>query len=181
METAWVCGELSYALTYLAFVTSRNCNTWDERGRWRSGNTSCLWHFRRLLDTVPCQAAPALRSLFSLGYLLFHLFIYNRTVLLGFLPWEIRVAFLGESQLRQSRATQPTVRAGCFSVSIIQRVSDMDYGIFNGRTDAKACGCTRGCTDTVRESALKADCGRKLPCRTGESNLRERHAGPTFY
>ena len=29
--------------------------------------------------------------------------------------------FPGESQLRQSRATQPTVHAGCFSVSIIHR------------------------------------------------------------
>ena len=40
---------------------------------------------------------------------------------MGFLPWEIRVAFPGESQLRQSRATQPTVHAGCSSVSIIHR------------------------------------------------------------
>ena len=38
---------------------------------------------------------------------------------MGFLPWGIRVAFLGESQVRQSGATQPTVHAGCFSVSII--------------------------------------------------------------
>ena len=29
------------------------------------------------------------------------------------------------------------------------------------RTDVNACGCTRGCTDTVRESALKPDSGRK--------------------
>ena len=40
---------------------------------------------------------------------------------MGILPWEIRVAFLRESHLRQSRATQPTVHAGCFSVSIIHR------------------------------------------------------------
>ena len=33
----------------------------------------------------------------------------------------------------------------------------MDYGIFNVRTDVNACDCTRGCTDTVRDSALKAD------------------------
>ena len=33
------------------------------------------------------------------------------------------------------------------------------------------------CTDTVRESALKVDAGRKIPCRTGESNLRRRRAG----
>ena len=40
---------------------------------------------------------------------------------MGFLPWEIRVAFLWESKLRQCRATQPTVHAGCFIVSIINR------------------------------------------------------------
>ena len=32
--------------------------------------------------------------------------------------------------------------------------SDMNYRIFNVRTDVNACDCTRGCTDTVRESAL---------------------------
>ena len=37
------------------------------------------------------------------------------------------------------------------------------------------------CTDTVKESALKFDSGREIPCRTGESNLRQRHAGPTIY
>ena len=40
---------------------------------------------------------------------------------MGFFPCEIRLAFPGESQLPRSRATQPTVHAGCFSVSIIQR------------------------------------------------------------
>ena len=38
---------------------------------------------------------------------------------LEFLLWATRVAFLGKSQLRQSRATQLKVRAGCLSVSII--------------------------------------------------------------
>ena len=46
---------------------------------------------------------------------------YNCVVPLGFIPWEIRVAFPGESQLRQSRATQPRVHAGCFCVSIIHQ------------------------------------------------------------
>ena len=32
---------------------------------------------------------------------------------------------------------------------------DMDYRIFNVRTDVNACDCTGGCADTVRESALK--------------------------
>ena len=38
-----------------------------------------------------------------------------------------------------------------------------------------------GCTDTVGESALKVDSGRKIPCRTGESNLPQRRAGSTLY
>ena len=42
----------------------------------------------------------------------------------------------------------------------------MDPGIFNVRTDINACECTRGCTDTVKESAMKVDSGRKIPCRT---------------
>ena len=46
-------------------------------------------------------------------------------------------------------------------------------GIFNVRTDVNAC--------TVRESALKVDSGRKLACRTRESNLSQRRAGPTLY
>ena len=55
--------------------------------------------------------------------------------------------------------------------------SDMDYRIFKVRTDVSARDCTRGCTDTVRESALKVDSGRKIPCRTGES--KERQLVPT--
>ena len=57
----------------------------------------------------------------------------------------------------------------------------MDYGIFNVRTDVNACHCTRGCTDTVKESALKVHCGRKIPCRTGESNQPWQRTGPMLY
>ena len=94
----------------------------------------------------------------------------------------IRVAFPGESQLRQSRATQPTMHAGCFVVVVCVCLhnppnSDMDDRIFNVHTYVKACDCTRGCTgtDTVRESALKVD-----PWKIGDSNLRHRRAGPTL-
>ena len=38
-----------------------------------------------------------------------------------------------------------------------------------------------GCTDMARECALKVDSGRKIPCRTGESNLRQRRAGPPLH
>ena len=66
----------------------------------------------------------------------------------------------GESQLRQCCATQPRVHTWCFSVSVIHRPnSDMDYGNFNVPSDENACDCARGCTDTVRESALKVDWG----------------------
>ena len=57
----------------------------------------------------------------------------------------------------------------CFSVSIIHRIR------------VNACDCTRWCTNTVRESALKVDFGRKVPCCTGESNLRQQRASPTLY
>ena len=35
--------------------------------------------------------------------------------------------------------------------------------------------------DTVREFARKIDSGRKIPWRTGKSNLPRRRAGPTLY
>ena len=59
--------------------------------------------------------------------------------------------------------------------------TDIDYGICNVRTDVNACDCTQECTNTVRESALKVDSWRKIPCRTEESNLRQRRAGPILY
>ena len=56
--------------------------------------------------------------------------------------------------------------------------SVMDYRIFIVRTDVNACDCTRGCTDTERESALKDNPGKKTPNRTEESNLSRRRDGP---
>ena len=38
-----------------------------------------------------------------------------------------------------------------------------------------------GCTDTVREAALKIDSGRKTPCGTGELNLHQWCAGSMLY
>ena len=37
-----------------------------------------------------------------------------------------------------------------------------------------------GCTDIVRASALKADSGRKIPCRTGEFSPCQQRAGLTL-
>ena len=58
----------------------------------------------------------------------------------------------------------------------------MDYRIFNVREDVNARGCTRECTVTLeRESARKVDSRRQILCRTGQSKLPQRRAGPTFY
>ena len=44
------------------------------------------------------------------------------------------------------------------------------------RTDVNACDHTWECMDTVRESALKVDSTRKIPCCIRESNLRQQRA-----
>ena len=48
-------------------------------------------------------------------------------------------------------------------------------------TDVNANDCTRGCTDTVREAAVKVDFWRKIHCRIGELNLHQRRVGLTLY
>ena len=75
---------------------------------------------------------------------IFYVLFYNCIVPMGFLTREIRVAFPGESQLRQSRATQRTVHAGGFGGFFNPPNSDMDYMIFNMRTNVNACDCTWG-------------------------------------
>ena len=123
--------------------------------------------------------------LYKWGGLSFYLFIlilfYNCIIRLGFLPWKIWVAFLVESQLRQSRTVQPTVHAGYFSVSII-------YWTLTWTTGSLICAqilmhgiAHGGVWDTLRKSALKVDSGRKIPCLTGESNLRRQRAGQMLY
>ena len=68
------------------------------------------------------QKQIVLTSIRARFFLFFFFFtFYYCIVPMGFLPWEIRVTLFGESQLQQSRATQPTVHAECFSVSIIHR------------------------------------------------------------
>ena len=72
------------------------------------------------------------------------------------------------------------VRAGYVCVCHDPPNSDIENRIFIVRTDVNACDCTQGCTDTERESALKADPGKKISCRTGESNLRQRRDETTL-
>ena len=99
---------------------------------------------------------------------------------MGLPPWEILVAFPRESQLRQSRY-RTYGASWVFYRFHNPPNSDMYHKISNVRTDVNACSCTRGCTDTVRESALKTDSGKKIPSCTGDSNLRQQRAGPMLY
>ena len=109
------------------------------------------------------------RPLFSLSLLRTFIFFtfYNCIVQMGLLPSEIRVAFPGESQLRQSRATQPPVHAGCSSVSIIHRTRTWTMRSLTCAQMLLNVIAHGKCSDTVRESALKADSGEKnsLPNR----------------
>ena len=81
---------------------------------------------RPLGTTVQEKQVLAHKGIVDVCYELF--FFYNCIVPVGFLPWEIRVAFPGESQLRQSCATQFTVHAGCFSVFIIHQTLTWSTG-----------------------------------------------------
>ena len=82
--------------------------------------------------------------------------------------------FPGESQLRQSRATQPKVHAGCFSVSIIHRTLTWTTGSLVCAQMLMHAIAHQGVRTHVRDCALKVDSGRKIPCCTGESNLCQR-------
>ena len=98
---------------------------------------------------------------------------------MGFLPWESQVAFPGGKQA--ATVTLPYGACWVFYCFHNPPNSDMDYEIFNVRIDVNACDCTQGCMDTVREPALKVDSGRKIPCRTRESNLHRQHASLMLY
>ena len=54
------------------------------------------------------------------------------------------------------------------------------FAIFSMRTDADACDCTRDCTSTAREPSLEVDSGRKIPCRTWDSNPRSQYCVSRF-
>ena len=100
---------------------------------------------------------------------------------MGFLPWEIWLAFSGESQLQQSHATHPTVHAGCFSVSKIHQTLTWTTGSLTCAQMLMHATAHKGLWTHVRESALKVDSGRKIPCCTAESNLHQQHDGPMLW
>ena len=47
------------------------------------------------------------------------------------------------------------------------------FGIFNVRKMLMHVTAHGGCRDTVRETTPEADSGRKMPCRTGDSNASQ--------
>ena len=111
---------------------------------------------------------------------LFFFTFYSCIVPMGFLPWEILVAFPGKASCDWVTLPNPQCMLGVLLFPNPLN-SDMDYGIFNVHTDVNACDCTWGCTDTVRVSALKVDSRRKIPCHTRESNLSGWHASLMLY
>ena len=55
-------------------------------------------------------------------------------------------------------------------------------GTFHMCTGVNACDCTHGTYGHWKSLHWKLDCGRKIPCDTGESNLPQRHhASLTLY
>ena len=86
------------------------------------------------------------------------------TVLSG---WDFSKGNLSCLPQRKPAATeshyQPTVQAGCFSVSIIQWTLDMDSGIFNMHTDVNACDCMWGCIDTIKRVCTESWLWEKNP------------------
>ena len=110
---------------------------------------------------------------------------------MGFSHGKIRLLFRGESQQRQSCATQPIAQSGCFSSFITHRTLTWTTGSLTCtqvvmHVIAKGGGGGRGWVGGdvrthVRVSALKVNSGRKIPCRTEESNLRQPRDGPMLY
>ena len=82
---------------------------------------------------------------------------------MGFLPWEIRVAFPWESQLPQSCATQPTVHAGCFRVSIIHQTLTWTTGSLMCAQMLMRAIAPGGCTDSRKRVSTESWLGEKNP------------------
>ena len=74
-------------------------------------------YFSGVLVPVPtCMCAP------DICYYYYYYYYYNSIVPMGFLPWEIWVAFPG------GKPATTESHAGCFSVFVIHRTLDMDCG-----------------------------------------------------
>ena len=73
--------------------------------------------------------------------------------------WEILVALPG--YYCSSHKSSATHSYQCVSYFWCPVVRLPVFGIFKVCTDVYACHCTEGCTNAVRESALKIDCGKR--------------------
>ena len=81
--------------------------------------------------------------------------------LILFLLFVLVLHYLGKAQ--QPQEQRYPFLSVCVVFSCVQTMVWLPgFGIFNKHTD--------GCTDIVRESALKVDSGRKIPCCTRDSN-----------
>ena len=88
---------------------------------------------------------------------IFYVYFCNSIVPVGFLTWEIQLVLRGGSYLRH--LCYPTYSACwvflCLHHGVRQTLTQTTGPLMCA--NVKACYCTWGCTDTVRESALKAD------------------------
>ena len=66
----------------------------------------------------------------------------------------------------------------CVCVSVIHRTLTWTTGSLTWAQMLMHATAHGGVRTHVRESALKVDSGRKIPCCRGESNLRQQHDGP---
>ena len=89
-------------------------------------------------------------------YFSFFLFFYNCIVPFGITPMGI-LSCPPQGKPAATESCYPTYGV-CWVFQCFHNPpnSDTDMGIFNMRTDVNACDCTRGCTDTIRESARES-------------------------
>ena len=84
---------------------------------------------------------------------------------------EIRVAFPGKAQQPQEQR-YPFLFVCVVFLCVQTMVWLPVSGIFNVTQMLMHATAHGGCMDTVRESAVEVDCGRKIACRTGDSKPR---------
>ena len=129
---------------------------------WSLCSSSCFTRFHAGLTTLTVVQRWLVECLMIWAWLQLYCIVP-----MGFLPWEIWVAFSGESQRRQSRTTQPTVHTGCFSVSISHHTLTWTTGSLTCAHMLMHAIAHRNVRTRVRESALKVDSWRKSHAAPG--------------
>ena len=92
-----------------------------------------------------------------------------------FICWLVGDAALSLGQRQPQEQCYPFLSM-CAVFSCVQTMVWLPmFGIFNVCTDVTSTHAIAhwGCTGTVRESVLEDDSGRKIPCRTWDSNPRQ--------